>query len=224
MIFEAILRALCDDILRTLRALAITIALVLVSALALTIACAPGAHAQVPADAARYKLELRRQAQLVWGLNAPISSFAAQIHQESRWRVDANSPVGAQGLAQIMPSTATWLGGLYAGLRNTDPLNPTWALRALVSYDKWLYDRVKAANPCERMAFALSGYNGGLGWVYKRKKLSNEPLYCFAKTCEINPGVTPSNQRENAEYPRRILRRHEPLYVRAGWGIGSCTP
>lgn len=71
MIFEAILRALCDDILRTLRALAITIALVLVGALALTIACAPGAHAQVPADAARYKLELRRQAQLVWGSTPP---------------------------------------------------------------------------------------------------------------------------------------------------------
>lgn len=182
------------------------------------------AHAQVPADAARYRLDLRRQAHMVWGLEAPVASFAAQIHQESRWRADAKSPVGAQGLAQFMPSTASWISGVYAGLRDNEPYNPTWAMRALVTYDKHLYDRVKAANPCERMAFALSGYNGGLGWVYKRQKLSSAPQYCLGQTCDINPGITPGNQRENADYPHRILQRHEPLYVRAGWGLGSCTP
>jgi soluble lytic murein transglycosylase-like protein len=184
---------------------------------------APYARAQVPVDATRYKLDLRRQAQLVWGLDAPVATFAAQIHQESRWRADARSPVGAQGLAQFMPATARWISGAYAELGDNAPYNPTWAIRALVTYDKHLYDRVKAANHCERMAYALAGYNGGLGWVYKRQKLSPEPLVCLGKTCELNPGIHPANQRENAEYPRRILLQHEPLYVRAGWGNGSCT-
>lgn len=199
-------------------------------AIAFVLACmvllalvAPKANAQVPSEAARYKLELRRQAQLVWGLDAPIASFAAQIHQESRWQADARSPVGAQGLAQFMPATATWISGAYAALKPNEPFNPTWAIRALVTYDKFLYDRVKAANHCERMAFALSGYNGGLGWVYKRQALSPEPQRCLGVTCDLNPGIHPANQRENADYPRRILLRHEPLYVRAGWGTGSCT-
>ena len=223
MILDAILRALRDDIIRTLRALALSVAAIAVLVI-VALVLSSSAHAQVPADAARYRLDLRRQAQLVWGLEAPVATFAGQIHQESRWRANAKSPVGAEGLAQFMPSTAGWISGAYPGLRDNDPYNPTWAMRALVTYDKHLYDRVKAANPCERMAFALSGYNGGLGWVYKRQKLSTSPQYCLGKTCDINPGIAPGNQRENADYPSRILKKHEPLYVRAGWGIGSCTP
>ena len=225
MIFDLIMRAWREDALRAFRALlAALAALVLILAIAVAglVASTP-ARAQVPQDAARYRLDLRRQAQLVWGIDAPVSTFAAQIHQESRWRANATSPVGAEGLAQFMPSTASWISGAYVGLRENDPFNPTWALRALVTYDKHLYDRVKAANHCERMAFALSGYNGGLGWVYKRQKLSDFPQYCLAKTCDINPGITPGNQRENADYPRRILLQHEPLYVGSGWGSGSCT-
>jgi len=183
---------------------------------------ATAAHAQVPQDALRYRLELKRQAQLVWGLDAPVATFAAQIHQESRWRADARSPVGAQGLAQFMPVTASWISGAYPALGENAPFNPTWALRALVTYDKHLHARVAARDPCERMAFVLSAYNGGLGWVYKRQRVSSTPDVCLGATCEINPGITSANQRENAAYPRRILLQHEPLYRKANWGAGSC--
>ncbi len=175
----------------------------------------------IPRDAQRHQATLKREAQRVWGLDAPVATFAAQIHQESRWREDARSPVGAVGLAQFMPATTNWIGGLYSSLGDRAPTNPTWALRALVTYDKWLADRIKADSPCERMAFALSAYNGGLGWVYKRQKLSAEPGRCMGATCTINPGVSPASQRENAHYPEVILRRHERLY--ASWGAGSCT-
>lgn len=175
----------------------------------------------VPREAQRYQLTLKREAQRVWGIDAPIATFAAQVHQESRWRHDARSPVGALGLAQFMPATADWIGSMDAGLRERAPLNPTWALRGLVTYDKWLFDRVKADNQCERMAFVLSGYNGGLGWVYKRQRASAQPGQCMGATCDINPGIHPANQRENAHYPRVILMKHEPLYRH--WGPGSCT-
>lgn len=176
----------------------------------------------IPAASARYKLDLRRQAQYIWGLDAPTASFAAQIHQESRWRTDAVSRTGARGLAQFMPATADWISGMDKELRTNQPANPTWALRALVTYDKWLYQRVKGANHCERMAFAMSAYNGGLGWVNKRKAKSGRPLHCFDATCNINPGITAGNQRENSDYPRRILLRAEPMYEAANWGPGSC--
>lgn len=179
------------------------------------------AQEAIPRDAQRHQATLKREAQRVWGIAAPVATFAAQVHQESRWRENAQSAVGAVGLAQFMPATGNWIGGLYASLGDRAPTNPTWALRALVTYDRWLADRIKADGACERMAFTLSAYNGGLGWVYKRQRLSNEPGQCFDATCAINPGVMPASQRENQHYPEVILRRYEPLYT--AWGAGSCS-
>lgn len=182
----------------------------------------PPAKAQgIPRDALRHQLTLKREAQHAWGLGAPVSTFAAQVHQESRWREAARSPVGAVGLAQFMPATSNWIGGLYSSLGDRAPTNPVWALRALVTYDKWLSDRIKAADTCERMAFTLSAYNGGLGWVYKRQKISLVPGLCLDHTCKLNPGVTPSSQAENQHYPEVILRKYELLY--SSWGNGSCA-
>lgn len=181
---------------------------------------AQAAEPQMPHAAQRYKLTLKREAHRVWGLDAPVATFAAQVHQESRWRHDARSPVGAVGLAQFMPATAGWIGGMDSLLAARDPINPTWALRALVVYDKWLHERITADSPCERMAFALSAYNGGLGWVYKRQRLSDRPGVCLGATCTLNPGVSPASQRENAHYPTAILGTFEPLY--GTWGARSC--
>ncbi len=179
------------------------------------------AGAQIPNAANGFRLPLTAFAVGAWGPKAPIASFAGQIHQESGWRPDAKSPVGALGLTQFMPTTATWISKLYPNeLGDNAPGNPMWALRALVKYDKWLYDRVKGENQCERMAYALSAYNGGIGYVFKRQKLSPQPCICFGVTCEINPGITPANQRENAHYPKRILKELEPRYK--SWGNGSC--
>lgn len=175
----------------------------------------------IPRDALRHQLTLKREAQHAWGLGAPVATFAAQVHQESRWREAARSPVGAVGLAQFMPATSNWIGGLYSSLGDRAPSNPVWALRALVTYDKWLSDRIKAADTCERMAFTLSAYNGGLGWVYKRQKISLAPGLCLDHTCKLNPGVTPASQAENQHYPDVILRKFEPLY--SSWGKGSCA-
>lgn len=195
----------------------------------ITIITASVAQAQtvdrIPHQAAQHKLQLRREAQRVWGVDAPVATFAAQIHQESRWRHDARSPVGAQGLAQFMPSTAEWIATIHSSgdgsLAGAHSMNPTWALRALVTYDKWLWVRIKADDDCQRMAYTLSAYNGGLGWVYKRQARSKQPGKCMGATCTINPGIHPANQRENEHYPRVILQRYEPLY--ATWGKGACS-
>lgn len=191
-----------------------------VAVLLIALVCASSAWSAPLGDAQRYRLTLKREAQRVWGLDAPVAVFAAQVHQESQWREAARSPVGAQGLAQFMPSTATWIGGVYPSLADRAPANPTWALRALVVYDAHLFVRVKADNDCQRMAYALSAYNGGLGWVYKRQDRSSKPGVCLGATCRINPGVSPASQRENERYPELILQRWQPLY--RAWGGGMC--
>ncbi len=69
---------------------------------------AKAAEVQIPAP--RFSIGRRSFERLgPWGLNAPVSVFAAQIHTESWWRNDTVSGAGAQGLAQFMPSTARWL-------------------------------------------------------------------------------------------------------------------
>ena len=87
--------------------------LVLVCAL---LALALPVQAQVPQAAQQYRALLVRTAHAVWGLDAPVAVLAAQIHQESAWNAQAISRVGAQGLAQFMPATATWIAGVDPAL------------------------------------------------------------------------------------------------------------
>ena len=184
------------------------------------------ALAVIPDAAKRYRPLLTRIAHAQWGLSAPVATFAAQVHQESHWRSDARSPVGAMGLGQVMPSTATWLASMTPALADQQPYNPGWNLRALVSYDRWLYQRVYGANECERMAKTLSAYNGGLGWVYRDQKLAAQTGLdsgrWFDSVERVNAGRSAAAFRENRGYPRVILLTNEPLYLRAGWGPGSC--
>jgi soluble lytic murein transglycosylase-like protein len=174
----------------------------------------------IPAEAASHRRDLVRISRSVWGMEAPVASLAAQIHQESGWRTNARSPVGAQGLTQFMPGTAKDIAQRYG--EQAMPFDSRWAIQAQSRYMREIYMRQKGVNDCETYAFALSAYNGGEKWVQRRKALSQTPLRCLGATCDINPGITASNQKENREYPRRILLRLTPIYVDAGWGIGHC--
>lgn len=181
--------------------------------------------AQPPQAALQYRDDLIRNARLEWGLSAPVADFAAQLHQESGWRSGAVSPVGAQGLAQFMPTTADWISQLVPELNSREPFNPAWAIRALVSYDRWLWQRISAANNCERMAMTLSGYNGGLGWVRRDKRLASQQgldsARWFGHVATVNAGRSAANWRENRHYPQRILRELAPRYLT--WGGSSCV-
>ena len=146
---------------RSIRA-AIFVGVALVSA---TLGYCSNAQAQVPAAAQQHRALLVRTANATWGLGAPVAVFAAQVHQESAWKPEAVSGVGARGLAQFMPSTASWWCELNKlAPADCQPHNTAWALRALVGYDKYLYDRTPTRySEYDRMWVALRGYNGGLG-------------------------------------------------------------
>jgi len=174
----------------------------------------------IPAAAHKYRAELTRAAHTQWGLDAPISALAAQVHQESGWRADAVSHVGAQGMAQFMPETATW----WCKLNNMtpeqcQPRNPTWALRALVGYDKHLFDRTPPRmSDFDRHWVALRAYNGGLGhWNAEAKATglpqpSREQVDAACGKARRHISHCP----ENLNYPARILGVLQPRY--AGWG------
>ena len=186
--------------------------------------CCHAAEATIPRAALPYRTELTRAAHATWGLNAPIAVFAAQVDAESGWNSEARSPVGAQGLAQFMPSTARWLPTVAPETGEPAPFNAGWSLRALCTYDKWLWDRTDGANDFERMAFALSAYNGGLGWVNRDKRLAErqgvDPCRWFGGVETVNAGRSASAWKENRAYPRRNLKERQYAYIRAGWGPG----
>jgi soluble lytic murein transglycosylase-like protein len=183
--------------------------------------------AEIPKAAEAHKATLIRTARAVWGLDAPVAVFAAQVHTESRWNAQAKSHVGAQGLAQFMPATAAWLPAVAPETGEPMPYNPGWALRALVTYDLYLWRRIGpegGATDFERMAFALSAYNGGLGWVQRDKRLAAgkglDARRWFGGVETVNAGRSAANWRENRNYPRLILRERQYLYTAAGWGAG----
>lgn len=178
----------------------------------------------VPYAAERHRSVLIRVAKDVWGLDAPIALFAAQVHTESLWNEGAVSPVGAQGLAQFMPETAQWLPTIAPDTGEPLPFNPAWSLRALVTYDLWLWDRVEGTCDCDHMAFVLSAYNGGLGWVQKDKQMAQEqglnPNIYWESVEYINAGRRDSAFQENRRYAKIILHSIQNIYETAGWGKG----
>ena len=76
----------------------------------------------------------------------------ALVWQESRWRADAVSPVGARGLAQLMPATAKELG--------VNPDDPFANLEGGARYLRQQLDRFDGD-----LEKALAAYNAGPGRV-----------------------------------------------------------
>lgn len=190
-------------------------------------ACLVGAfpaisEAQIPRAASQYKREIIAYGRLAFGLSAPTSLFAGQIHQESRFQVNARSKY-ASGLGQFTDSTAVDVGRWYPDeLGDVDVFNPSWSIRALTLYDKRLWDRVpNAATECDRAALMLSQYNGGPGWTDRDSRLA------ASKGADRNRWFGHVERfssraawafKENRTYPRNILLRWMPMYHDALWG------
>lgn len=193
----------------------------------LMLICAP-VRAQVHAAPASvvYRLSIERESARVFGLHGSdyVARLAAQLHQESGFRTDAQSPY-AQGLAQFTPATAKWLPTVCPAVGTPDPWDPQWSLRAQACYMGWLLDRVKPfqhARPmsdCSQWAFALRGYNGGEGWLQRERLLAQQSGADANDWNEVARYRVRAQwaHKENKGYALRILLTLEPVYLRAGW-------
>lgn len=163
-----------------------------------------------------YVEDIRKESEFRFGIPAPVPVVAAQLMQESGFKPDARSPVGAVGIGQFMPATWTWAAKASGADVGASPLDPRAGIKVAVWYDRFLYDRVAyAIDPCNKWLFALSAYNGGERRVQQRQALSPHPGEWEA-THILNPGITESNQRENAGYPRSIIYKLQPEFRTLG--------
>ena len=185
----------------------------------------------IPRESQRYQRELTRHVHTVWGLDGPVALHAAQIHQESTWRSHVSSSAGAQGLAQFMPDTASWIAAIYPDIGDAAPYSPSWAMAAMVRFNRRIYGGIKpmrdAVIPaCDQFAMMLSGYNGGPGWLNRDRRLTasqgGNPDRWWGGV-EHYTARADWAMRENRTYARRIIQHLEPLYIAAGWpGRQSC--
>jgi soluble lytic murein transglycosylase-like protein len=183
--------------------------------LALFIGVPRACHAaDISSACMRHRVELIRHARQIWGMTAPVSTFVAQLHQESGCNSNAVSPVGARSMAQVMPGTEKDLRSRYVDLRELEVTNPTWAMRALLLYDRELYQRTTAVDECNRMAKTLAKYNGGEAWIIRQERKAGsqgmDARIYFDQVELVNAGRSVAATKENRGYPRRILFVLEP--------------
>ncbi len=97
--------------------------------------------------------------------NLPAPFFIRLIWQESKFKADAVSPVGAQGVAQFMPKVASAMG-----LEN--PFDPIEALPVSAQLLRTLRDQFG------NLGLAAAAYNAGpkrvIDWLTKRGQLPKE--------------------------------------------------
>ena len=190
-------------------------------------ALSAAARRKVPEAAYQYQRLIVTEAHTVFGLDAPISTLASQLDQESGWRWNVKSGVGAGGLAQFMPGTAADMARMYpTELGPADINNPQWAIKAQQRYMRDLNRGFPGLTECDTWAFGLSAYNGGAGWVARDKRVCRGKPGCkdaiWFGNVEASPDTkrAPSNIKENRGYPKRILLTLTPAYVASSRGRG----
>jgi soluble lytic murein transglycosylase-like protein len=181
----------------------------------------------IPPAASRYRTFLMQAWQYHFAMAEDPAIGFGQIHQESRFDCTAISPGGSRGCAQFMPATAEWINNLIpaevrARCPSTAgcPMDPRWALTALVEYDWRLWTAgTWAASGRERWAFTLAAYNGGSAVSGGERTACAQSRGCdparyfghVERFCGAT-GRSAASCRENRQYPRVILDRWTPLY------------
>ena len=190
-------------------------------------AAAPAAaDIAIPQASYLYRFKLEREVAARFGSTDAVARIAGQVHQESRWKALARSPY-AEGMAQFTPDTARWLVTVCPEIGAPDPWDPNWSVRAVVCYDAWLRERLDGAGECDRWAFTLSAYNGGLAWVSRdRDRASSKGLDSARWFGHVESTSARASwaRTENRTYVERILRLLEPRYIAAGWPGQAVCP
>jgi soluble lytic murein transglycosylase-like protein len=134
-----------------------------------------GSTAGLSGEAALRPLAERHAAQQ----GVPSGLVLAVISQESGFNPRAVSPVGAQGLMQLMPGTVQHINSAGA-VQVLDPFDADQNMAGGTWYLKWVKSQVPTDQVVagEEWKMALGGYNGGIGRVKSAitKALSGAPI------------------------------------------------
>lgn len=124
----------------------------------------------------------------------PPAFFARLIWQESKFKHDAMSHVGARGVAQFMPATAAEVG-------LDDPFDPRQALPASAKFLRRLH------NQFGNLGLAAAAYNAGPGriqnWLSRRGVLPAETRN-YVRTITGNPAESWTTERKTVGLQQQL--------------------
>jgi len=167
----------------------------------LLIGCSPASAGPVIPD--RYDREINRAVATYWPDYPRPAAWKAQLYQESRLDPRAVSPVGAAGLAQMMPGT--W-GDLTRELR-LGAVSPHHA----IAIDAGAYYMAKlrrmwraGRDPADRQPLAQASYNAGAGNIIEAQRVCNGArLWAGIAVC-LDEVTGTAHARETTTYVARI--------------------
>ena len=174
------------------------------AALLLLFSMAGSAMAQ-PVWSDEYDALFSKYSKRYFGAHFDWHWFKAQAIAESGLTPSARSPVGAQGIMQIMPTT-------YNEIKDSNPhfgdiSAPRWNIAAGIYYNRILFRKWQdTLSEQERLLLTFASYNAGLGSIRKAFKRTPPPVSQW-------DDVAPKTPRETQGYVKRIrkLRKAELL-------------
>lgn len=137
--------------------------------------------------------------------------WKAQVHTESAFRPNAVSPVGAQGLAQIMPGTFMDISR-ETGIRG-NPFDPQTNLMAGAYYMSKMRRVFRAPRPdIERHKLACASYNAGAGHIIRAQRIAGNPVE-WEPVSLVLVQVTGRHSVETVNYVQRIYGTYQRYLV-----------
>lgn len=137
--------------------------------------------------------------------------WKAQVHTESAFNPNARSPVGAQGLSQVMPGTFMQISK-ESGIQG-NPYDPQTNLNAGAYYMAKMRRTFKAPRPdIERHKLACASYNAGAGHIIKAQKIAGNPID-WQPVSLVLVQVTGKHSVETTNYVKRIYRTYQTYLI-----------
>lgn len=159
----------------------------------------------------RYDDQIRTAVKRWWGDLPDWQLWKAQLFQESHLDPAAVSPVGARGIAQIMPGTWSDMGKRLNMPAGITPHDARYAIEAGAVYDadlrrQWRRNR----NPMAAHRMALASYNAGAGNIIKAQRACGGALL-WSDIAPCLSLVTGDHARETLRYVERVEHWHQMM-------------
>ena len=130
----------------------------------------------------------------------------SQCWQESRFKTEAISPVGAMGLCQFMPGTWNQVAGELDFPANASAFAPELSIEAAAYYMGRLRAQWSAPRPeTDRHSLALASYNSGLGNILAAQTKC-DGANGYQQIIHCLPQVTGAHSRETINYVDHVWR------------------
>ncbi len=137
----------------------------------------------------KYDRHFKKYSKRYFGPHFDWRWFKSQGIAESNLKPNAASPMGAQGIMQILPTT-------FEDIQKANPTflaleDPRWNIAAGIFYDRQLYRKWRKPLPSdERLFLAFSSYNAGYGRVLKAVKRTRKDDYSWTEVKRHLPSET----------------------------------